>query len=89
MGIRNFAHNHPIISGAIAGSIVPGIGTVTGALIGLGYAVVTEKKPSGLIWQPLYWWQQQWWQGKMIRLTAIGATIVAWLGAWATWWIYY
>lgn len=81
MGIRNFAHNHPIISGAIAGSIVPGIGTVTGALIGLGYAVVTEKKSSGLLWTPKPWWEE-----KSVQLTAIGAAIVAWLGGWA-WWL--
>lgn len=77
MGIRNFAHNHPIIAGAIAGSIVPGIGTVTGALIGLGYAVVTEDdKKRG--WTPRGSWP------KGARLAAIGTAIVVWLAVWAT-----
>ena len=37
MAEKSWAERHPVITGALVGSIVPGIGTLAGALGGLIY----------------------------------------------------
>lgn len=54
---KSWAERHPIITGALVGSVVPGIGTLAGALGGVIYDITTrndeppppppeEKKPA-------------------------------------------
>ena len=48
MSEKSWAERHPIITGALVGSIVPGIGTLAGALGGVIYDVVernTREEP--------------------------------------------
>ena len=46
MSEKSWAERHPIITGALVGSIVPGIGTLAGALGGVLYTMVERpEKP--------------------------------------------
>jgi hypothetical protein len=40
---KSWAERHPILTGALVGSIVPGIGTLAGALGGVIYDVVERN----------------------------------------------
>ena len=40
---KSWAEKHPIITGALVGSIVPGIGTLAGALGGVVYDITTRN----------------------------------------------
>ena len=45
MSEKSWAERHPVIFGALVGSIVPGIGTVAGALGGVIYDMTTRNDP--------------------------------------------
>jgi hypothetical protein len=40
---KSWAEKHPIITGALVGSVVPGIGTLAGALGGVIYDIVEKN----------------------------------------------
>lgn len=40
---KSWAERHPIITGALVGSVVPGIGTLFGALAGVVYDITLNK----------------------------------------------
>lgn len=44
---KSWAERHPVLTGALVGSIVPGIGTLAGALGGIIYDITnrTEDEP--------------------------------------------
>jgi hypothetical protein len=46
---KSWAERHPVLTGALVGSVVPGIGTLAGALGGVIYDLTTrsesEEKP--------------------------------------------
>lgn len=44
MSEKNWAERHPIIFGAVVGSVVPGIGTLAGAIGGALYDMTTRNE---------------------------------------------
>jgi hypothetical protein len=44
---KSWAEKHPIITGALVGSVVPGIGTLAGALGGVIYDITTRIEENG------------------------------------------
>jgi hypothetical protein len=42
---KSWAERHPVLTGALVGSVVPGIGTLAGALGGVIYDLTTRNEP--------------------------------------------
>lgn len=43
--MSSWAHRHPILTGALVGSVVPGVGTLVGALAGVVYDMTKSDYP--------------------------------------------